>query len=183
VCHARGTAVALRRADPTRVSVSAVVAARRAVEVAERLDLARELPAAPPDIALSERAHTVRRARAPPASDLSGLAYRLWREGEEDAPAPALVAWEVRDGSGALRSRFSLIPEVEDPEGAVTEGVQIDRHRVAIARQSAVLREEGEAWGRAIVSVADWPVWDPLPPRLEVYRRLVRGEAAPAPGP
>jgi hypothetical protein len=27
------------------------------------------------------------------------------------------------------------------------------------------------------VSVADWPSWDPLPPRLEVYRRLVGGEA------
>ena len=159
------TAAAIRPPDPSRVSVSAVVAARRAVEVAERFDLARELPAPPPDI------------------DLSDLAYRLWREGEEDAPSPALVAWEVRDGSGALRSRFSLIPEVEDPEGAVTEGVQIDRHRVAIVRQSAVLREGGQAWGRAIVSVADWPVWDPLPPRLEVYRRLVRGEAAPPPGP
>jgi two-component system nitrogen regulation sensor histidine kinase NtrY len=159
------TAAAIRLPDPTRVSMAAGAAARRGVEIAERFDLARELPAPPPDV------------------DLSDLAYRLWREGEEDAPSPALVAWEVRDGTGEVRSRFSLIPEAEDPDAALSEGVQIERHRVAIVRQTAVLRDGGLPWGVAIVSVADWPVWDPLPPRLEVYRRLVRGEAAPAPGP
>ena len=35
-------------------------------------------------------------------------------------------------------------------------------------------------WGRVLVSVADWPSWDPLPPRLEVYRRLVGGEGTGA---
>jgi two-component system nitrogen regulation sensor histidine kinase NtrY len=159
------TAAAIRRPDPTRPSLGAVAAARQAVDVAAKFDLARELPAAPPDV------------------DLSDLAYRLWRESEEAALSPALVAWEVRDGAGELRSRFSLIPEVDNPEGVITENVQIERHAVSIVRQSTVLLDGGQPWGRAIVSVADWPVWDPLPPRLEVYRRLVRGEAAPAPGP
>jgi hypothetical protein len=111
------------------------------------------------------------------------LAYRLWREGEEEAPSPALVAWEVRDATGEVRSRFSLIPEAEDPDAAPVgrgpDRASPRRHRAA----ERVLRDGGQPWGVAVISVADWPVWDPLPPRLEVYRRLVRGEAAPPPGP
>jgi C4-dicarboxylate-specific signal transduction histidine kinase len=49
---------------------------------------------------------------------------------------------------------------------------------VAIVQQAATLSYGEAPWGRVLVSVADWPSWDPLPPRLEVYRRLVG--AAPA---
>ena len=67
---------------------------RRAVERVERFDLARDLPAPLADV------------------DLSDLAYRLWREGEEQAASSTLIAYEVFDETGQLRSRFSLIPEV-----------------------------------------------------------------------
>ncbi len=128
---------------------------RRAVERAERFDLAVELPAPVDEV------------------DLSDLAYRLWRAGEEAAPSDTLIAFEVFDRTGFLRSRFSLIPEADTAGPDGDPGVGIERHRVALVRQSAVLRDGGQVWGRALVSVADWPSWDPLPPRLEVYRRLV----------
>jgi len=156
------TAAAIRLPDASRISAAAVVAVRRSVERVERFDLARDLPAPWPEV------------------DLSDLAYRLWREGEEEGTAATLIAYEVYDGSGLLRSRFSLIPEVDlagpAPEGAVL----IDRHRVAVVRRRAAILDGGSAWGHAVVAVADWPSWDPLPARLAVYLRLVGGDTGSA---
>jgi C4-dicarboxylate-specific signal transduction histidine kinase len=162
VVEAYRVAGAIRLPSPDRISLGAVVAVRRAVDRMEGLDLSRELPAPIEEV------------------DLSDLAYRLWRDGEALAASDSLIAYEVFDGDGALRSRFSLIPEADaaGPEGG--PGVRIERHRVAIVQQGVVLREAGAPWGRAMVSVADWPSWDPLPPRLEVYRRLVGAASAPA---
>ncbi len=155
VVEAYRVAEAIRLPHPELVSAGTVVAVRRAVDGVTQFDLARELPAPVADV------------------DLSDLAYRLWRDGEERARSDSLIAYEVFDREGRIRSRFSLIPEAEGaaPEGET--GVRIERHRVAIVQQSAVLSDAGALWGRAVVSVADWPRWDPLPPRLEVYRRLV----------
>ena len=149
---------AIRLPDPQRVSAGAVVAAHRAVERLSRIDLARELPAP------IER------------TDLSDLAYRLWREGEESLAQPPLMTYEVFDSSGAQRSRFSLIPETEvgAADARPTEA-RIERHRVAILRRVATVAAAGAPWGLVEVEVADWPSWDPLPPRIDVYRRLVLG--------
>ena len=158
------SAAAIRLPEPESISAGAVVSVRRAVEGVTAFDLARELP-------------------APIASlDLSDLAYRLWHEGQESAPSPALIAYEVFDPTGLLRSRFSLIPATEDAPGSESGGIRIERHEVAVVKRAAVLRDGGAPWGRAVISVADWPGWDPLPPRLEVYRRLVGAEpATPSP--
>ena len=153
------TASAIRLPDPRRMSAGVVVAVLRAVDRVEHFDLAKELPAPLPDV------------------DLSDLAYRLWREGEEQAPSSTLIAYEVFDDSGQLRSRFSLIPEVDLAGSADEDAVLIERHHVAVVRRRGVLMDGAARWGRVTVSVADWPSWDPLPPRLEVYRRLVGGEA------
>ncbi len=161
VVEAYRVAAAIRLPDAERISAGAVVAVRRAVERAERFDLAAQLPA---PIA---------------AVDLSDLAYRLWREGESEAPSETLIAFEVFDRAGLLRSRFSLIPEADTAAADDQPGVRIERHRVALVQQAAVLSSAGVPWGRAVVSVADWPNWDPLPPRLEVYRRLVGAPTAP----
>ncbi len=59
------TAAAIRLPDPEHASAGAALASHLAVESLSRMDLARELPAP------LER------------TDLSDLAYRLWREGEE----------------------------------------------------------------------------------------------------
>src|SRR5262249_37058099 len=112
----RRTAEAYRRADairlphPTRVSVGAGVALLHAVGRVAAFDLGHEL-AAP----VSQ-------------TDLSDLAYRLWRDGEEQSPSASLIAYEVFDAEGMLRSRFSLIPESEEPGGSLIAGVQIERH-------------------------------------------------------
>ncbi len=148
-------ASAIHLPDAERISAGAVVAVRRAVERTERFDLASELPAPISQV------------------DLSDLAYRLWREGESEAPSETLIAFEVFDRGGLLRSRFSLIPEADTVGRDDEPGVRIERHRVALVQQTATLSSAGQPWGRAVVSVADWPNWDPLPPRLEVYRRLV----------
>lgn len=153
------TASAIRLPDPHRMSAGAVVAVLRAVERVERFNLVSDLPAPPPEV------------------DLSDLAYRLWREGEEQAPSSTLIAYEVFDDTGQLRSRFSLIPEVDLAGSGDEDAVLIERHRVAVVRRRAVLLDGSARWGRVMVSVADWPSWDSLPPRLEVYRRLVGGEA------
>ena len=165
IVRAFRVASAVRLPDPERVSAGAVVAVRRAVDRVERFDLARDLPA-PID-----------------AVDLSDLAYRLWREGEERAPSEDLIAYEVFDREGVPRSRFSLIPESDAGKADDEPGTQIERHRVAVVRQIALLSAGGAPWGRVAVSIADWPVWDPLPPRLLVYRRLVGGEALPPASP
>ncbi len=163
-------AAAIRLPDPARVSAGAVLAAHRAVERLSRIDLARELPA-PLE-----------------ATDLSDLAYRLWREGEEGIGEPPLMTYEVFDPAGASLSRFSLIPETEAAATApeVPPGeARIDRHRIAILRREAPLFYAGGPWGRVEIEVADWPSWDPLPPRIDVYRRLVLGasRAGPQEGP
>ncbi len=154
------TASAIRLPDPRRMSAGAVVAVLRAVDRVERFNLATDLPAPLPEV------------------DLSDLAYRLWREGEEQARSSTLIAYEVFDDTGQLRSRFSLIPEVDLAGSGDEDAVLIERHRVAVVRRRAVLLDGSARWGRVMVSVADWPSWDPLPPRLEVYRRLVGGEAS-----
>jgi signal transduction histidine kinase/HAMP domain-containing protein len=154
------TSSAIRLPDPTHVSAAAVVAAYRAVERLERADLAAELPA-PLE-----------------AADLSDLAYRLWREGEEGARQPPLMTYEVFDGSGTSLSRFSLIPETESGSVSASTSpneIVIDRYRLAILRRRAPLAYRGAPWGRVEIEVADWPSWDPLPPRIDVYRRLVLG--------
>jgi signal transduction histidine kinase len=167
-CHAHDraaaafdVAAAIRLPDPGRVSAGAVVAVRRAVERVERFDLARDLPAPLDQV------------------DLSDLAYRLWREGEEEAASSTLIAYEVFDSGGRLRSRFSLIPEVDLSEPGEGSVALIERYRVAVVRRRAFLPDAGARWGHVLVSVADWPSWDPLPPRLGVYRRLVGGEDSP----
>jgi signal transduction histidine kinase/HAMP domain-containing protein len=154
---------AIRLPDPQGVSAGAVLAAHRAVERLSRIDLAREL-AAP-----LER------------TDLSDLAYRLWREGEENRDQPPLTTYEVFDSAGARRSRFSLIPETEvlASDARPTEA-RIERHRVAILRRVATIAAGGAPWGQVEVEVADWPSWDPLPPRIDVYRRLVLGASGQA---
>ncbi len=155
---------AIRLPDPQRVSAGAVLAAQRAVDRLSRIDLARELPAS----------LTV--------TDLSDLAYRLWREGEEGISQPPLMTYEVFDSAGAPRSRFSLIPETEaGASDARPTEARIDRHRVAILRRIAPLSAGGVPWGVVEIEVADWPTWDPLPPRIEVYRRLVLGASGGEP--
>jgi signal transduction histidine kinase/HAMP domain-containing protein len=155
-------ASAIRVPDPTRASAGAVVAAQRAAERMSRTDLETLLPAP------LER------------TDLSDLAYRLWRDGEERMRQPPLMTYEVFDSSGASRSRFSLIPETESGSAAATPPSEavIDRYRLAILRRSVALSYAGAPWGRVEIEVADWPSWDPLPPRIEVYRRLVLGADA-----
>ncbi len=160
ILRAEATAASIRLPDPQRISAGAVVAVRRAVDRVERFDLARDLPAPLEDV------------------DLSDLAYRLWREGEEEAASATLIAYEVFDVTGALRSRFSLIPETDLTGGSEESTALIDRYRVALVRRRAALNDGAARWGHVVVEVADWPSWDPLPQRLAVYRRLVGGDAS-----
>jgi C4-dicarboxylate-specific signal transduction histidine kinase len=144
--------------DPARPSRDALFAGERAVGRVARFDLARELPAP-----IAE-------------TDLSDLAYRLWRDGERESRAPGLISYRVYDSSGRVRSSFSLIPETEAGDAPRKGPVAIDRYEVALLQRTAALREGGRRWGRVEILVADWPIWDPLPPRIDVYRRLVLGE-------
>jgi signal transduction histidine kinase/HAMP domain-containing protein len=149
---------AIRLPDPAHASAGAVLASHLAVESLARIDLARELPAP-----LEQ-------------TDLSDLAYRLWREGEELLQQPPLTTYEVFDPAGVSRSRFSLIPEAEATSSQVRPtDARIERHHVAILRRTAPLSFAGFPWGHVDLEVADWPSWDPLPPRIDVYRRLVLG--------
>lgn len=145
--------------DPSHASADAVFSAERAVERVRRFDLGRNLPANPAQC------------------DLSDLAYRIWKDGERSLRVPGVVAYQIFDEQGSERSGFSLIPDWSgraSREGPVT----IDRYKVAVVGRTVPLLEGGKPWGRVIVTVADWPAWDPLPPRIEVYRRLVLGESA-----
>ncbi len=170
--HARAVeafrvAAAIRIPDPTMPSAGAAAAAQHAADRIARLDL-RDLPAP-----LEE-------------TDLSDLAYRIWRDGAEGPEGEALSSYEIFDAAGRSVSRFSLIPEPEAPEASEASSVRIDRFRVAIVRRAVPLLSAGAVWGSARVDVADWPSWDPLPPRIGVYRRLVLGQrgagpATPAP--
>gem|GEM_PF-6943380 len=156
--------------DPAHASADAVFSAERAAERVERFDLARDLPATPDEC------------------DLSDLAYRIWKDGERSLRVPGLVAYQIFDASGRERSGFSLIPDWSAREPRPGP-VRIDRYDVAVVQRTVPLQTGGEPWGRATITVADWPSWDPLPPRIEVYRRLVLGEsagplpAAPSPRP
>ncbi len=144
--------------DPARASRDSVFAAEQAVGRVSRFDLAHELPA--------------------PISrtDLSDLAYRLWRDGERSSRAPLVISYRVFDPARRPRSSFSLIPETRADTETATR-VKIDRYEVALLRRVAELKAEGQPWGRVEIAVADWPSWDPLPPRIDVYRRLVLGGA------
>jgi signal transduction histidine kinase len=153
-------AASVQLPDPDHPSADAVFAAEAAVGRVRRFDLARELPARLPRI------------------DLSDLAYRIWRDGEKRSRAPALVSYRVRDRAGRLRSAFSLIPEPAAPSEARAGPARIDRHEVAIVERTAELSAAGQIWGTVAIHVADWPAWDPLPPRIDVYRQLVLGEGA-----
>ena len=144
--------------DPSHASAAAVSAAERAAQRVRRFDLGRDLPT------------------GPDGCDLSDLAYRIWKDGEKLSGAPELMAYEVSDSAGSGQSGFSLIPDWNGPEPR--EGpVRIDRHRVALVRRLVPLSDGGRRWGSVTITVADWPAWDPLPPRIEVYRRLVLGES------
>ncbi len=160
--HARAAeafraAASIRPPDPDRPSTSAVAAAQQAADRLARFDLARELPAPEAE------------------TDLSDLAYRVWRDGAEGPEGRALASYEIFDSAGRSVSRFSLIPQAETLEEAASASIAIDRFRVAIVERSAPLSSNGQSWGSARVDVADWPSWDPLPPRIGVYRRLVLG--------
>ncbi|MGH9365504.1 MAG: ATP-binding protein [Thermoanaerobaculia bacterium] len=156
------TVASIRLPDANRASADAVFAAQGAVERLRLFDPARDLPARLPQI------------------DLSDLAYRIWRDGEKRSPAPGLIAYRVRDRAGRLRSAFSLIPEPAAGNEARAGRARIDRHEVAIVERTAELSAGGRVWGTVTIDVADWPAWDPLPPRIDVYRRLVLGEGAGA---
>ena len=68
---------AIRLPDPQRPSTGAVVAAQQAADRLERFDLVGDLPA-PPD-----------------ETDLSDLAYRIWRDGAEGPEGDALASYEI----------------------------------------------------------------------------------------
>jgi signal transduction histidine kinase len=151
--------------DPSKASADAVFAAERAVDTVSQFDLARELPAPISNV------------------DLSDLAYRLWKDTMRDSRNPALIGFRIFDGSGQLASSFSLLPGAQTNPGPAQGPIVIDRHTVAVVRRVASLTDGSQKWGRVEVSVADWPSWDPLPPHIEVYRRLVLGqESSPRSG-
>jgi C4-dicarboxylate-specific signal transduction histidine kinase len=158
------TAKSIVLPDPAHPSRAAVSSAERAVARVARFDLGRDLPASPADC------------------DLSDLAYRIWKDGERLSRSPDLVSYEVYDAAGSERSGFSLIPDrnLREPGQA---SVTIDRHRVALVRRSVPLLDRARSWGSVTITVADWPAWDPLPARIEVYRRLVLGESGALPAP
>jgi signal transduction histidine kinase len=148
--------------DPSKASADAVFAGERAVDWVSQFDLERELPAPLADV------------------DLSDLAYRLWKDTERDSRNPALIGYRIFDDSGQLASSFSLLPGAQAYAGPAAGPVAIDRHAVALVRRVAALSDQSRPWGRVEISVADWPAWDPLPPHIEVYRRLVLGQESSA---
>ncbi len=160
--HARSVRAVRRAAtsqipDPSHASADAAFAAQRAVDRVRAFDLERVLPAS-----IAE-------------TDVSDLAYRIWRNGERANAQPTVSSYEVYDAAGRSRSKFSLIPE---PEFSRTRpgAVRIDRYDLAVVRRTVELAAGGRRWGNVAIRVADWPQWDPLPPRIEFYRRLVLGE-------
>ncbi len=147
----------LRLPDPERPSTGAVAAAQRAASRIEQFDLTRDLPAPPEE------------------TDLSDLAYRIWQDGARGFEGKALISYDIVDLLGRSRSRFSLLPEPEIPLEEQASQIRIDRFRVAVVKRRIALRSGSRVWGSARIDVADWPSWDPLPPRIGVYRRLVLG--------
>ncbi|MEO8430922.1 MAG: ATP-binding protein [Acidobacteriota bacterium] len=161
--HARAARAFQRSAtiqipDPGHASADAAFSAQRAVDRVRAFDLERVLPAP-----IEE-------------TDVSDLAYRIWRNGERANPRPSVSSYEVYDAAGRSRSKFSLIPEAEFGKSAATGSVRIDRYDLAVIRRSVPLMAGGRRWGSVAIQLADWPQWDPLPPRIEFYRRLVLGE-------
>jgi signal transduction histidine kinase len=152
-------AAAIGLPDPERASLTAVSQAQRTAARVARMDLDRELPAPP------ER------------TDLSDLAYRIWKSGEESGGEPTLIAYTVLDGAGRPVSGFSLLPQPPIHGGLPSSPLAIDRYRVAVVSRDAPLSAGGRPWGTVRIDVADWPAWDPLPARIEVYRRLVLGSS------
>jgi len=150
-------AARVRRPDPDTASLASVLSAQHAVDRVSRLDLDRFLPA-PAD-----------------RSDLSDLAYRVWRDGEESGGESPLNAYEVFDSAGRMVSSFSLLPQPSARGGTPGGPLAIDRYQVAVVWRDAPIAASGKRWGRVRIEVADWPAWDPLPARIEVYRRLVLG--------
>ncbi|MEP7132172.1 MAG: ATP-binding protein [Acidobacteriota bacterium] len=160
--HARAVsdmrrAASIRIPDPTRASADAAFAAERAVERVRAFDLEQALPA------------------PLPLSDLSDLAYRIWKNGERTTGPPAVSSYEVFDLSRRAVSKFSLIPEPEFGRRASGGPVRIDRFDLAIVRRDVDISAGGRRWGTVVVRMADWPEWEPLPPRIEFYRRVVLG--------
>ncbi len=151
------TASAIHLPDPEQPSPAASSEAQRATDRVMRLDLDRALPASA--------------AR----TDLSDLAYRIWKDGEESGSETPLIAYEVLDGAGRSISSFSLLPQASSQGGLTSSPLTIERHRVAVVQREALLLAGGRPWGTVRIAVADWPAWDPLPARIEVYRRLVLG--------
>ena len=150
-------AAAIRLPDSERASLTAVSQAQRAAARVARMDLDHELPAP------AER------------TDLSDLAYRIWKDGEESGGEPTLITYEVFDGTRRSVSGFSLLPQAFSRAGPRPGPLTIDRYRVAVVSRDAPLSAGGRPWGTVRIEVADWPAWDPLPARIEVYRRLVLG--------
>ncbi|MFN2385806.1 MAG: ATP-binding protein [Thermoanaerobaculia bacterium] len=148
---------AIRLPDPARASLNAVFTAQLAVDHVSSFRLDRELPAPLDEV------------------NLSDLAYRVWRSGERRFRQAGLISYEVLDPGGRYRSSFALIPEREQDPGS-SEPLRIDRHAMPVVRRTAPLQYRGEPWGSVRIEVADWPAWDPLPPGIEVYRRLVLGD-------
>ena len=160
--HARAVsdmrrAASIRIPDPARASADAAFAAERAVERVRAFDLEKGLPA------------------PLPMSDLSDLAYRIWKNGERTTGPPAVSSYEVFDLAGRAVSKFSLIPEPEFGRRGQGGPVRIDRFDLAIVRRDVDLSAGGRRWGTVVVRIADWPAWEPLPPRIEFYRRVVLG--------
>ena len=149
---------AIRLPDPARASLNAAFTAQLAVDHVAGFRLDRELPAPLDEV------------------NLSDLAYRVWRSGERRFHQPGLISYEVFDSAGRFRSSFSLLPE-QERDAAGAEPLRIDRHAVAVVRRTSALDHAGVPWGSVRIDVADWPAWDSLPPAIEVYRRLVLGDA------
>jgi signal transduction histidine kinase len=148
---------AIRLPDPENASQTAVSRAQVAAERVARMDLDRQLPAPPARV------------------DLSDLAYQIWKDGEESGGEPTLIAYEIFDGTGRSVSGFSLLPQALSGAGSPPGPVTIDRYRVAVVSRDAPLSAGGRPWGTVRIEVVDWPAWNPLPARIEVYRRLVLG--------
>ncbi|MBC8646832.1 MAG: HAMP domain-containing protein, partial [Thermoanaerobaculia bacterium] len=150
---------AIRLPDPARASLNAAFTAQLAVDHVAGFRLDRELPAPLEEV------------------NLSDLAYQVWRSGERRFRQPGLISYEVFDSAGRFRSSFSLLPE-RGRDAASADPLRIDRHALAVVRRTAALDHAGAPWGSVRIEVADWPAWDPLPPAIEVYRRLVLGDSS-----
>jgi signal transduction histidine kinase/HAMP domain-containing protein len=142
--------------NPEVPSAAAVRTADLAIGDIGRFDAARDLPASPDVV------------------DLGELPYFFWKAQSTAIPGPLLRAYEIWDPEHGM-TRFSIgVPE-PGPPGVPGPAVTIGDLRVAIVRRETMLMREGRPWLRAAVEIADWPTWDPLPSRVELYRNVVLG--------